>query len=473
MSHSSVASQKPLAAPYQPDWESLKAYRVPEWYLDAKFGIFIHWGVYAVPAFSNEWYPRNMYQEDSAEHKHHRARYGDLKTFGYKDFIPHFKAVKWDPDRWAELFKRSGARYVVPVAEHHDGFPMYDCSFTDWSAAKMGPKRDIVGELAKAIRRQRLHFGLSSHRAEHWWFMHTTLESDVYDPRYAGLYAPAQPENVPPSQEYLKDWLARTCELVDKYRPELVWFDWWIEKPEFAPYLRKFAAFYYNRAAGWGRGVAINYKNEAFPEGTAVLDIERGRLDHIREGFWQTDTSVGKRSWGYIQDEDYKTVNDLVDELVDIVSKNGCLLLNIGPRADGTIPKEQEWILLGIGEWLKVNGEAIYGTRPWRVFGEGPTHVVAGSFGESKSPSFTAEDIRFTTGKGSLYAICLDWPGEELRIRTLSYGSSTCPEQITGVTLLGSRAKLQWSRDRDGLTIRLPSRKPCEHAFAFKIALQK
>ncbi len=253
------------AGPFDKTWESLLGYEIPEWYQDAKFGIFIHWGVYAVPAFGNEWYPRNMYLQGSPEFAHHVSTYGPQKDFGYKDFIPLFTADKFDPDQWAALFRRAGTQFVVPVAEHHDGFAMYDCAYSNWSAAKMGPKRDLIGELADAVRRQWLVFGLSSHRAEHWWFFNggMAFDSDVQDARYADLYGPAQSESLPPNEAFLDDWLARTCELVDKYQPQLVWFDWWIEQPIFQPYLQRFAAYYYNRGADWQRGVAINYKHDA------------------------------------------------------------------------------------------------------------------------------------------------------------------------------------------------------------------
>jgi alpha-L-fucosidase len=268
------------------------------------------------------------------------------------------------------------------VAEHHDGFSMYDCSFTDWSAARMGPKRDVVGELAQAVRAEGLVFGVSSHRVEHWWFFGEgmKLDSDVKDPRFAGLYAPAadrersEKGETPPSPEFLDDWLARTAELVDKYKPQLVWFDWWIAQPPVHANLQKLAAFYYNRGAEWGQGVAINYKKhggESFPDTAGVLDIERGQLADLRPLFWQTDTSVSKTSWGYVLSHEYKTVDSIVDDLVDIVSKNGSLLLNIGPRPDGTIPEPEEAMLREIGRWLSVNGEAIYGTRPFTVYGEG------------------------------------------------------------------------------------------------------
>jgi alpha-L-fucosidase len=453
--------------PFHPDWKSLESYQAPEWYQDAKFGIFIHWGVYSVPAFGNEWYPRNMYISGSPAFKHHVETYGPQSKFGYKDFIPQMKAEHFDATHWAEVFRKSGAKYVVPVAEHHDGFPMYDCSFTDWSAAKMGPKRDVIGELAAAVRKQGIHFAASSHRAEHWWFYDHGMEfdSDVKDPRYAGLYGPARPEKGPqPDKAYLDDWLARTTEIVDKYQPELIWFDWWIEQPVFQPYLQKFAAYYYNRGAEWKKGVAINYKKASFPEHAAVLDIERGKLDTLRPIFWQTDTSVCKRSWGYVQNHDYRSVDSIVGDLVDIVSKNGALLLNIGPRPDGTIPEPQEKMLLDIGRWLAVNGEAIYGTRPWKIYGEGPTQVVGGSFKDTASKPFTGEDIRFTTKGDALYAIALAWPETgRLVIKSIA------DRPVKTVRLLGSKSELKWSRTADGLTVELPAQKPCDYAFAFEI----
>jgi len=457
--------------PFQPNWDSLKHYKIPEWYMDAKFGIFIHWGVYSVPAFRNEWYPRNMYLKDTLEYKHHLETYGPHKQFGYKDFIPMFKAENWDPKEWARLFKESGAKYVVPVAEHHDGFAMYDCSYTEWNAVKMGPKRDIIGELAEAVREQGLIFGVSYHRAEHWWFFEGGMkfDSDVRDPRYYSFYGPAKPQDTQPDEEFLNDWLRRACELVDKYKPQIFWFDWWIEQPAFKPYLQKFAAYYYNRAAEWDLGVVINYKHKAFPEQAAVLDIERGKLNDIRPLFWQTDTSICKRSWGYIKDHEYKLADSIVDDLVDIVSKNGCLLLNVAPRSDGIIPVEQQQILLEVGEWLKVNGEAIYGTRPWIVYGEGPTRVIGGQFKETASQPFTGWDIRFTTKDSTLYAITLDWPGREMIVQSLSTNLRLYNDEVGNVQLLGLDEPIEWSRDETGLRVKMPAKKPCSHAFTLKI----
>ena len=457
--------------PFKASWESLEAYQVPEWYQDAKFGIFIHWGLYAVPAFANEWYPRSMYVEGSKEFEHHVATYGPQSEFGYKDFIPKFKAERYDPGAWADLFKKAGAKFVVPVAEHHDGFAMYDCGLSDWSAAKMGPKRDLVGDLAKAVRKRRMVFGLSSHRAEHWWFMNGGMkfDSDVRDPKYADFYGPAAPGDTQPDEAHLDNWLARTAELVDKYRPQLVWFDWWIEQPAFKPYLQRFGAFYYDRGAEWRKGVAINYKNAAFPRRAAVFDIERGQLAQIRPFFWQTDTAVQKTSWGYVENQDYKTAGSIVGDLVDIVSKNGALLLNIGPKADGTIPEPEQEILLEIGRWLATNGEAIYGTRPWVVYGEGPTRVGGGAFTDTRRTPFTGRDFRFTTKGDTLYAIAMAWPGREATITWLASGPGHPAGDVKQVTLLGSRAKLKFSRGPDGLVIQLPETPPCEHAFALRI----
>ena len=387
--------------PFQAEWESLKGFTVPDWYVDGKFGIFIHWGVYSVPAFGSEWYPRQMYLQGTAEYQHHIETYGPHTKFGYKDFIPQFKAEKFDPADWAGLFKKAGARFVVPVAEHHDGFAMYDCSYSRWCAAKMGPQRDVVGDLAVAVRQAGLVFGLSSHRAEHWWFFNggRQFPSDVASRRLQGLYGPAclgkttdmgglDSEPVPDAK-YLKDWLYRTCELVDKYQPQLVWFDWWVNHAAFRSVFPKFAAYYYNRGAEWDQGVAINYKLGVYPHDAAVFDIERGMQKGIYPYFWQNDTAISKNSWGYVQNQDYKRAGDLIGDLVDLVSKNGALLLNIGPRPDGTIPEAEQKILLEMGAWLAINGEAIYGTRPWKIYGEGPTQVVEGQFTDTKRTVFT------------------------------------------------------------------------------------
>ena len=446
--------------PFQDTWGSLAGYEVPTWYKDGKLGIFVHWGAYSVPAFGNEWYPRNMYVEGSPEFEHHRKVYGDQKDFGYKDLVERFKAEHFDPAAWAGLFRRAGAQFVVPVAEHHDGFAMYDCSRSRWTAARMGPGRDVVGELAEAVRSQWLVFGVSSHRAEHWWFFNGGMRypSDVGDPAFCDLYGPAQQESLPPNEEFLEDWLLRTCELVDKYRPQLVWFDWWIEQPAFEPYLRAFAAYYYNRAAAWGRSVAINYKKGAFPDGTAVFDVERGQLAGTAERFWQADTGVARNSWGYVDGLEYKEPVAVIQDFVDIVSKNGALLLNVGPASDGTIPAGDRSILEALGDWLRLNGEAIYGTRPWSRFGEGPTAVVGGSFQDTARSEFGPEDVRYTSrGASTVYGVVLG-PPDHGPVRLCSLGSAVGGPagRVERVSVLGHRGEIEWSRDEDRLEVELP-----------------
>ncbi len=469
--------------PFRADWESLQKYEVPEWYKDAKFGIFIHWGAYSVPAFGNEWYPRNMYVPGSPEYKHHVATYGPQDKFGYKDFLPRFKAENFDPAAWAELFKKSGAKYVVPVAEHHDGFAMYDSGLSDWTAVKMGPHRDTTGELGKAVRAAGLHFGVSSHRIEHNFFLGVgrNISSDVNDPKYAAFYGPAHnwlsaPWGVPLNDDFTyvsptwaDDWLARGAELVEKYHPDIVYFDWWIGQASIRTNLAKFAAFYYNSSLNYGDHVGvINYKDYAMQEHSAVLDLERGQLGDIRPLYWQTDTSVSNKSWGYIKDDTFKSPEFVVHQLIDIVSKNGNLLLNIGPRSDGTIPDEDQQVLLDVGAWLNVNGEAIYGTRPWRIYGEGPTKVAAGSFHDTETTRYTAEDFRFTTKGHVLYAIGLGWPTNgEAVIHSLA--SSVGTEHVQSVTLLGSDAKLQFDQCPDGLHVRTPAQAPAKHAYALRM----
>jgi alpha-L-fucosidase len=470
--------------PFRPDWESLGSYQVPDWYKDAKFGIFIHWGVYSVPAFGNEWYPREMYQPGSAEYQHHLATYGPLDKFGYKDFIPSFRAEKFDPQAWALLFKEAGAKYVVPVFEHHDGFAMYDCGLSDWTAANMGPHRDLMGDLARAVRQEGLHLGASSHRVEHDFFLGVgrAVRSDVNDPQFAAFYGPAHPwmenpESTPLSNDFTfvskawtDDWLARSAEIVEKYHPDVMYFDWWIGQPSVRPALARFASFYYNSQIQKTNfpGV-INYKEFAMQQDSGVLDIERGQLSGIRPRYWQTDTSVSNRSWGYIDNDTFKSPEFIVHQLIDIVSKNGNLLLNIGPRSDGTIPDQVQQVLREIGAWLKVNGEGIYGTRPWRIYGEGPTKVIEGSFHDTDTRPYTSEDFRFTTRGDTLYAIELAWPkNREALIHAMAMGIAG-EKPVESVELLGTAAKLNFLQKPDGLHIQLPEQPQGKYAYVFRI----
>jgi alpha-L-fucosidase len=488
--------------PFHANWNSLAQYRAPEWFRDAKFGIFLHWGVYSVPAFANEWYSRNMYIPGNPAYQHQIATYGPLTTFGYKDFILMFHAEHFDPAAWVDLFARAGAHYIVPVAEHCDGFAMYASDMTSWNAAAMGPHRDVVGELATAARARGLRFGVSSHTAEHWWWygVGRAIPSDVRDetPLTAKLYGPAAPMSLPgpdgivdygakepdpshlerwqpPDQAWLDNWLARSTELVDKYHPDFFYFDWWIGQPAYKPALQQFAAYYYDRSAERNRQPVLTYKEESMPANAATLDIERGKLDTLRLLPWQTDTSISIHSWGYVEHDEYRTAKSLIHQLLDTVSKNGNLLLNVGPKSDGTIPDEARAILLQMGDWLKLNGEAVFNTRPFTVFGEGPTKAPKNSTEKNSDiQAYTAEDIRFTTSRDGtlLYATALGWPAAgELVVHTLFRANPYLPAPVCSVELLGSSNAVPFRQLPDGLHLTLPATAPPgDIAYVFRIA---
>lgn len=476
---------------FEPNWESIKAnYKDPEWFNDAKFGIFIHWGAYSVPAFSSEWYPRRMYMDTatfSAQLKHqkdgpnevythHVEKWGNPKKFGYKDFIPMFKGENFNADEWIDLFKQAGARYVIPVADHHDGFAMYKSNTTRWNAADMGPKKDILGELFKAGRSKGMVMGTSSHFAFNWSFYNKKPHFDTVDPEYADLYSSKGTDlNEPVSDEFKERWWARTKDVIDNYQPDIFWLDFYVDIPDFAEYRPKLAAYYYNKGIEWGKEVVLqdkNFAHEAFPEGTVIYDLERGKLPGIRKLPWQTDTSIGKNSWSYVTNWQSKTANEIVDDLVDIVSKNGNLLLNVGPKSDGTIPDDQKEILLQIGSWLAVNGEAIYDTEYWKTFGEGPTKVSKGHHSEGKNKGMQAEDIRFTSKGDKLYAIAMDWPENgKLNIKSLGKGSAFGSLKIKEVSMLGTDQKLTWEHNNDGLVVTFPKEKIGDFAHTLAISM--
>ena len=441
--------------------------------------------MYSVPAFGSEWYSRNMYIQGSWEYNHHIETYGAHKDFGYKDFIPMFKAEKFSADEWCDLFKQAGAQYIVPVAEHHDGFQMYKSEVSKWNAYDMGPHKDIVGELSESARRHGIINGASSHRVEHWFFMGhgREFESDITDDeKYGDFYYPAMPEpnhqdlfsKPTPTKEFLNDWLVRCCEIVDRFQPKIIYFDWWIQHSAVKPYLKKFAAYYYNRAEEWGGGV-INYKHDAFMFGCAVVDIERGQFADAKPFIWQTDTAVAKNSWCYTENNDYKSPREIICDLVDIVSKNGRLLLNIGPKADGTIPDEDRHILLEIGKWLSVNGEAIYGSAVWRYAAEGPTKVEEGHFAVGNEKIYTSRDIRFTVNNGCLYATVLSYPENgEVCIESLREADASRLPLFHGiikdVDVLGFSEKPEFKRDEKGLHIKTNTVKS-EYPVVFKITI--
>ena len=471
--------------PYKDTWQSLAVHKTPDWYYKGKFGIFIHWGIYSVPAFGNEWYSRNMYNVNDRAFEHHVQTYGPQKEFGYKDFIPMFKGKRFNADQWVKTFREAGARFVVPVLEHHDGFAMYDTAFNRWNAKNMGPCRDVAGELKAACDAQGLRFCASTHRAEHFFFMNPgrTFDSDI-DPEaeWFDFYAPAVDDErfilkmnptcdtvnaVGPDTQWLEDWTVRTCEIIDRYQPGLLYFDWWIQNERYKPYLKKIAAYYYNRAEEWGREVTIDYKNNAFALGTATLDIERGSLGNVFPYPWQTDTAIGKRSWGYTTDNEFKSTYTVVTTLIDVVSKNGMLLLNIGPKPDGTFTAEETKVLAELGAWLKINGEGIYETVPYKFYKEGETAASSGMFSEG-DVVYTPQDFRFTYKNGALYAFQM-MPSREITIRSLH--TDRCGTCVESVSVFGDNEVERFSCSDAGLTVLLKREPKKDLPLCLKIEL--
>lgn len=485
---------------YQANWESLKKHQTPEWFLDAKFGIYCHWGPYSVPEYKNEWYSHWMYvNKDNPEarngeashyYKHHVETYGTLDKFGYKDFIPMFTAEKFDAAEWADLFQKAGAKFAGPVSEHADGFAMWDSDLTRWNSKNMGPKRDIMGELSKEIRKRDMKFIATFHRQ--WlyaWFPTWDETTDAADPEFADLYGPkvnkgdfqfphkknhatanGEKFHYPMAgKEFDDEWLNRLKEIINKYDPDLVWFD---NKMDIISeeHRQEFLEFYYNHADKKNQEVVSTYKFEDFVKGSAVLDLERARMSEKKEFPWLTDDSIDWNSWSHIKNPNYKSTNRLIDFLVDVVSKNGAVLLNITPKANGEIPEPVKERLLEMGAWLQTNGEAIYGTRTFDIYGEGSFKAVEGHLSEQKNADNTAEDIRFTTQGDVLYAIVLDWPeGKEFTIHSLVKDNGLYPKKIKSIQLLGDNQNLKFERNSKGLTIQLPKNKVGKHAFAFKI----
>ena len=482
---------------YLPSWNSLQNHEIPAWFKDAKFGIYTHWGVYSVPAKgpNGTWYPHQMYIKGSKQYDYHVEHFGLPSQFGYKDFIPMFKAEKFNADEWAELFKKAGAQFAGPVAEHHDGFSMWDSEINPYNAKKMGPRRDVMGELEKAITKRGMKFITTFHHDEHWtYYPHWVKEFDCSDPAYVGLYGPLhdldlindRPEwykldgtelaflQEQPSKEAKEIYFTKIKEVIDKYRPDLIWFEGSFDRMGEGSMLRSLA-YYFNKEKEWGKKIEVLFKGWDVPPGVAVNDLELGKEGELTRHIWITDTSIdAKGAWSYVKEAGYKSVDRLVTDLVDMVSKNGRLLLNVGPKADGTIPEEAKERLLGIGEWLKVNGEAIYGTRPWLIYGEGPTVWQEGAYTDHRRRPYTGQDIRFTIKDNVLYAIALAWPGETIKIHSLKrkevelsiYWSK---QDIKNIKMLGDNKELDWHFVDDGLVIKTPAKKPCEHAFVFRI----
>ena len=413
--------------PYEPTWESLREYKeVPKWLRDGKFGIYTHWGPYAVHAYGSNttWYSFGLYADPEGEARQHfENTFGKLTPdFGYKDLIPLFTAEKFDADEWAELFEKAGAKFAGPVAEHHDGFAMWPTKYSEWNAANMGPKRDVVGEFAAAVRKRDMKFVTAFHHAANWFFFPVTDEQyDTGDPKNSGLYGQRHAPRALRNQEFLDEWYGKIIEVIDGYSPDFIWFDFALDSIA-EGYVKDFLAYYYNHATEKGKEVVVTYKGNDIVPATGIRDLELGQESGLTYHEWITDSTVDDRgAWGFANDLIFKPPNRVIDNLVDRVSKNGYLLLNVGPKPDGTIPEEARALLLEMGAWLDVNGEGIYGTSPWIIAGEGPTNLgEATEIGFNEADTmYTSEDIRFTVKGDTIYATFLDWPGEKAVIKTL------------------------------------------------------
>ena len=513
---------EPIAAgKFQPTWESLKQYQPPEWFRDAKFGIWAHWGPQCEPE-QGDWYARNMYIEGQGVNKYHNAHYGPPSQFGFKDVIHLWKAENWNPEKLVALYKRTGAQYFVAMANHHDNLDLWDSKYQPWNSVKVGPQKDLIGGWAKAARNQGLPFGVSMHASHSWAWYEITQAADKtgplagvpydgkltkadgkgkwwdgLDPQdlYEQRHTPSLNFDDPkaaggrwdwgngaslPDQTYCEKFYNRTADLIKKYHPDLLYFDddalplW-----PFSDTGLKIAANFYNsnmQANGGKLEAVLTGKQLSEVQRQCIVwDIERGGANRIEPLPWQTDTCIG--SWHYRRSRydtgDYRTAKSVIQGLVDIVSKNGNLLLNIPVRGDGTIDDKEEAILNGIAAWMDVNKECIFGTRPWKVFGEGPSAeappVAAQNMSEGKAKPFTADDIRFTMKDGALYAIALGAPQRELQLKSLGTGAKLIDRPVRGVTRLGSTEPVPFVQTADALTIKAPLSSVAEIAVVFKI----
>lgn len=497
------------AGQFSATWESLLAhYKAPDWFRDAKFGIWAHWGVQCMPEFG-DWYARRMYIQGDKAYDHHVATYGHPTEVGFMDLVPRWKAERWEPGRLLDLYKSAGAKYFVALANHHDNFDNYASTHNPWNSTRLGPRKDLIGGWARAARERGLRFGVSNHSAHAWHWWQTAYGYDAEGPRAGQRYDafrrtrangvgkwwegrdPQQlytgpniviPDGVktiaeanrwheandrvwdesPPAMNpaFTANWLARCTELVDKYRPDLLYFD------NFNLPLGQagldMAAHFYNQSIAWHSDLqaVINVKTLPPEKRAAVVDdVERGFRANIEPYAWQTDTCIG--DWHYSRDvynrDRYKTSASVIHRLCDIVSKNGNLLLSIPVRADGSIDEKEQAIVEEIGAWMSLNGEAIYGTRPWRTFGEGPTRVGEGNFSEQRANALTAEDIRFTKKGDTLYAMLLGPPtGRTVTITSLAEAGPYGAGRLDRVELVGSNTPLKFTRRAQHLVVELP-----------------
>jgi alpha-L-fucosidase len=496
--------------PFEPTWESLKQYQAPDWFRDAKFGIWAHWTAQCVPE-QGDWYARQMYIQGHRQYKHHLETYGHPSKFGFMEIDNLWKAENWNPAELMAKYVKAGAKYFVSLANHHDNFDNYDSKYHAWNSTRVGPTKDIVGTWAKIAREAGLRFGVSNHSAHSWHWFQTAYgydpEGDQAGGRYDAYTLRAEDgkgkwwegldpqelytgrhmvmpdgiksikdanhwhdendrkwlETPPPGDpEFVEKWFLRCQDLIDKYSPDLLYFDN-TELPLGQAGLDIAAHYYNSNIKNRGKLEAVLNSKGLSPDhvGAMVLDIERGRADHILPEPWQTDTCIG--DWHYnratFENHHYKSAATVIRTLIDIVSKNGNLLLSIPVRGDGTIDEDEQKILADLADWMPANGDGIFGTRPFTVYGEGAQDVKgSGNFNEKQSRPYTAQDIRFTTKGDTLYAYALAWPEDgKLAIQTLANGSKDYLKEIARIEMLGSDQPLPFSREADALHVTIPA----------------
>jgi alpha-L-fucosidase len=503
-----VPMKSPIAnlagsGPYQPTWDSLLQYETPEWYRDAKFGIWAHWSPQCVPE-AGDWYARNMYIQGSPQNKYHLEHYGPPSRFGYKDLCAQWTLLNWDPDALIARYKKAGARFFIALANHHDGFDAWGSKYQPWNAVNIGPHRDVIGEWGAAARAQGLRLGVTIHQARNWWWFQPSHGADKTGPlagaRYDGhmymaegkdqwwegydpqrLYGVKHPENALPDISYVKDFYDRTRDLIDQHNPDLLYFDNSLLPLGWGG--MNIGAYFYNHSIqthGGMQGI-LNVKDVPDKYAKAVVaDYERGLTSQIMKYPWQSETCIGQ--WHYNRElyeksgeyGGYLPPRDVIHWLIDTVSKNGTFVLNVPGKPDGTIDSKEIAVLDRIADWMQVNGEAIYATRPWKVYGEGPNTIKAGKFQGQSISALGEKDIRFTRNKTGnvVYAIMLGWPADEIVVRSLGMNDASQPGKIGKVQLLGTSERVQWKQSADALRLRLPSqyRPATDFAAALKIS---
>jgi alpha-L-fucosidase len=480
------------AAPFEGTRQSLESYKIPDWFRDAKFGIWSHWGPQSAIE-AGDWYARNMYIQGSDQYNYHAQTYGHPSKVGYKDLLNDWKAAKWEPEHLMGLYKKAGAKYFVSMGVHHDNFDLWNSKYNKWNAVQMGPKRDIVGTWRDAARKAGLHFGVSEHLwiSYKWWAVaHASDKTGLYagipydgaDPRYADLYHDRDcarlaekldwnDDDIPES--WKKHYLDRITDLIDKYQPDLLYTDGHLP---FEDYGLKMVAHLYNvSAAANGGTVQAVYNSKTESDcaiGTCLLDHERGVSDAIAANPWQTDTCIGQ--WHYKRGQKYKTAKKVIDLLTDIVSKNGNLLLNFPLPNSGTLDCQELEVLDGITKWMDTNSEGIYSSRPWKIYGEGPStraEIKAGNFNEDKRGDFIAEDVRFTTKGNAIYAFVQGVPEREAVVKALGADSPQQPGRIRNVTMLGAKGSVKWTQDAGALRVQMPEEKISPIGIVLKVEL--